>query len=196
MDASPAYLAEACRINSKAFGFIWKYKEKESKHDPKFDDWVELKEIPGYKISKEGEVYSTRVKRCLKPFVEGKRRNLTLRENGVKKKIAIYRLVARAYIPNPNNYRIVNHLDGNSMNDNVTNLEWCTKKRDIQHAYEMGLHKNAKALVQIDMEGNEIEKFFNISDASRKTGHSRTTLRKLLSGKRESFKGFRYKYVV
>jgi hypothetical protein len=62
--------------------------------------------------------------------------------NGTEKKYSVHRLVAICFIPNPNNYKQVNHIDGNKLNNHVSNLEWCTCKQNIDHAKKLGL--NAK----------------------------------------------------
>lgn len=58
----------------------------------------------------------------------------------------VHRLVATTYIPNPNNLPEVNHIDGNKLNNQVDNLEWVTRSSNMQHAYNVGLHKQTKLL--------------------------------------------------
>lgn len=61
--------------------------------------------------------------------------------NSKSKTLKIHREVAKAFIPNPNNLRVVNHIDGNKLNNNVNNLEWCTDSENVIHAYKTGLAK-------------------------------------------------------
>ena len=91
--------------------------------------------------------------------------------------ISIHRLVALAYIPNPNNLPCVNHKDENKDNNHVDNLEWCTceynnrygtaPERKRSKARELG---QMRAVVQLSLSGEKINGYESISDASRKTG--------------------------
>lgn len=117
------------------------------------------KDIPGfegiYKINKKGEVKSlNRIKRgkggstivvkekILKQSLDRKNGYLmvTLTKNEKRKNYRIHKLVANLFIPNPNNYPQVNHIDGNKFNNTVDNLEWCTPQENIQHAWKNGLN--------------------------------------------------------
>jgi hypothetical protein len=55
----------------------------------------------------------------------------------------VHRIVAMSFIANPNKYNVVNHLDGNKLNNKISNLEWCTYKQNSTHAFSNGLVKNA-----------------------------------------------------
>lgn len=80
---------------------------------------------------------------------------------------AVHRAVAKAFIANPDNKPMVNHIDGNKLNNNACNLEWVTCSENHQHAYKNGLREtNAKAMV--GKKGGKSSSFHNVSwDLSR-----------------------------
>jgi hypothetical protein len=113
----------------------------------------EWKEIEGYeqyyKISNKGRVMSLKrsnrgVDMIMSPIKGGgggKYRAISLSVKGKIKKQFVHRLVAKAFIPNTQGYREVNHLDGVPDNNMATNLEWCDKRHNHLHAYAIGLQK-------------------------------------------------------
>lgn len=95
-----------------------------------------------YLISENGEVFNTIRNKYLKP--NKTKRGYFRISLGRKLRIFVHRMVAETYIPNPNNYPYINHIDGNGLNNHVSNLEWCTQTRNVQHAYDIGLRESIK----------------------------------------------------
>lgn len=113
--------------------------------------WEEVDGYEGrYRISNEGEVMSMprlcafkdgRSRKMggsiLKPVVERGYKRVCLTMRNQDKKIAVHRLVAKAFLVNPLNKPCVNHIDGDKLNNNVENLEWCTYSENSRHAYHV-----------------------------------------------------------
>lgn len=105
-----------------------------------------------------------------------------------------HRLVAEIFIENPNNFPIVNHLDGIKINNVYTNLEWVTHSGNNQHAKKTGLHAINKPIIQKTLEGEFIEEFYSTRDAQKKTGIDGSCISKVCKGKRKTAGGFNWSY--
>ena len=81
-----------------------------------------------------------------------------MRKDGTKKWCRVHRIVASAFIPNPQNKKTVNHIDRDKKNNNAENLEWATVKENSRHA-------NSKELYCYDLQGNLVKQYKHAIDA-------------------------------
>ena len=112
------------------------------------DNLVEFQSVIGYEglywINNSGDVLTfnwknTGKRAILKPATDQGYKKVGLQKDGKLKTHRVHRLVAAVYIPNPDNKPMINHIDGNKANNNVSNLEWCTAKENTKHAIDNGL---------------------------------------------------------
>lgn len=99
--------------------------------------------VTNYLIDENGQIFNTKTNKYLKGSIKNTGYKMALLSiNGKKKDYAVHRLVAEAFIPNPNNKPVVNHKDGNKLNNCVSNLEWTTYSENRTHAVKTGLSSN------------------------------------------------------
>lgn len=105
------------------------------------ENWLSVKGYEGlYEVSNLGNVRRVGGKVLSpKPGKLGYK-IVALHMNGYAKKYLVHRLVAEAFIPNPEDKQYVNHKDGDKSNNVLSNLEWATPSENIHHAYDTGLH--------------------------------------------------------
>lgn len=108
------------------------------------------------------------------------------KENEVRPK-RINRLVAEAFLPNPQNLEVVNHKDENKANNTVDNLEWCSVEYNNRYTL-------AKPVLQFDLSGKLVAEYQAISDASRGTGINLSNIAQCCMGKRHTAGKFIWRY--
>lgn len=102
--------------------------------------WKDIEGYEGfYQINCNGHVKSLRTGKTLKPGTINGYYSITLCVNFLHKSFLVHRLIAKSFIPNPDNKPCINHKDGNRKNNALDNLEWCTQLENVRHAFRNGL---------------------------------------------------------
>lgn len=177
----------------------------------------EWKDVVGYEglylISSFGRiVYLKRAKwstRLMKPFRSNKHRkqsylHVKLTKDGEARHFTIHRLVALAFIPNPDNYPCIDHIDGNGENNTVDNLRWCTRsmnnmnpisreRQSKSHLGKIQSKKVRKAIVQL--ENNKVVKIFGSMTEAENAGFQHSCISLACRGKAPHHKGFQWMYL-
>ena len=122
-------------------------------------------------------------------------KSVMLYKDGNGKNYLVHRLVAEAFLPNPNDYKEVNHKDENPQNNIVSNLEWCDRLYNVRYGtgIERRSKKRSKPVLQYDLEGNFIKEWKSVTECGingYKQGHVAACCR----GERKTHKGFLWEY--
>lgn len=95
--------------------------------------WKDIAGYEGlYKVSNKGRVYNLKFERFM-GHISNKYMCVRLGKYGKQKNYKVHRLVAQAFIPNPDNLPFINHKDENKLNNCVDNLEWCTREYNVNY---------------------------------------------------------------
>ena len=172
-----------------------------------------IPEFDRYLISQDGTVYSCVVGRGRKARNSGEPQRVIkpvqdttgylvvcMTDGKIKRNRSIHRLLAQAWIPNPDNLPHVNHIDGNKLNNALDNLEWVSVLGNTLHAIDSGMtdprtrHPAMAEIAQLDAEGKEVASFMSLHDAGRMTGIAWQNISKVCRGLRKSAGGFGWAY--
>lgn len=171
------------------------------------------KDIPGYEglyqVSNKGSVRSLNwgnhgfVRNLYLKKQNRGYRHVELAKNGTKKSFTVHRLVATAFIPNPNNYKTINHIDEDKTNNSVENLEWCTMSQNMRHT--IGLHRDKyrvmgeafnqkEKVVQISQDGAILRVWDNLVSIRHANGWSDWSIGECCRGKRKTAYGYIWRF--
>ena len=105
---------------------------------------------------------------------------VTLYKNGIPRPFTVHRLVATAFIPNPMGLKDINHIDFNKKNNNIENLEWCSRSYNVKHAIKHNpnilsgimnhIEKCKRPIIQYTMQGEFVKEFPSARDAMKELG--------------------------
>jgi len=99
---------------------------------------MKINNYPEYEVLMDGVVIGARKKKLKPDLNSGSYERITLCKFGITKRVFVHRLVAEHYVPNPYDYKYVNHIDGNRRNNRANNLEWCTSSYNVIDGWKRG----------------------------------------------------------
>lgn len=164
--------------------------------------WKDIVDYEGkYQVSNFGNIRSLPVKSKTKYFKGSNLIQFTdccgyLCVNLSRKLYKVHRLVANAFIPNPDSLPCINHKDENKHNNRVDNLEWCTYKYNANYGTRNErISKNGgRKIIQYDLNGIELNRWNSIESAAIYYGVKRTTICGCCAGRCNTVKGYIWRY--
>lgn len=167
--------------------------------------FYQIQKFPNYEINKNGVVRNKTTQKIIKPTLNngGGYYKVGLYNGDGQKTVYVHRLVGVTFLPNPNNLPEINHIDGNKLNNCVSNLEWCTRKENAKHSYNLGLQKSKrggnnplhKSVEQYTLDGVFIKKWVCVMDIERVLGIKSGAISNCCLGKSKTSHNFIWKYV-
>ena len=159
--------------------------------------WKKIEGYDNYEVSNLGRIRKLNIDYRSPDFHILKQKHekngymrICLSKNGVSKFYNVHRLVAKAFIPNPNNYLLVNHKDENKTNNNVNNLEWCTYKYNALY----GNTRLKRKVNQYDENMNLLNTYNSIKEASVLTNANRRDISQCCKKLYRKSNGFFWRY--
>lgn len=159
------------------------------------ETFVKIEGFENYEVSNLGKVRNMKTGKILKPQPDkdGYLR-LGLYENNKKKKLFLHRIIATTFIDNPEGKPCVNHIDENKLNNDLSNLEWCTVRENIIHGTRTKrvAEKLSQKVIQLDLNDNILNVFKSMRQAERETGIPNGSISSCCNGKLKSAGGFKW----
>jgi hypothetical protein len=181
-----------CGLSNTAYGFKWEI-IKQSDLNDEFWKSISHNNCEHHYVSNLGRFKNSRniIMNNYKINANG-----YVRININNKTHLLHRLIAITFIDNPDNKHQVNHIDGNKINNNITNLEWVTNKENQIHKHQIGLGNNfTRKIGQYSLDNNLVKEHMSISLASRENNISRSSISGVLRNDRKTAGGFIWKYL-
>lgn len=158
-----------------------------------------MKEYDGFLVDDDLNIYSKRTGRKLTPYIgsDGYPQVQYTDERHKAHHNRVHVIYAHCFIPNPNNYKYINHIDSDKTNNSLDNLEWCTNSYNVQHGWDSGnrTHKNNTSVLVKDNDGI-IGVYKSIRECGRELHLDRHKIARVLKGElREDYLGYSFSYV-
>lgn len=165
--------------------------------------WREIDGFHDYRVSNTGKVKSIKHNKelILKPSLSNGYQVVPLYNNGIKSRFKVHRLVASAFVENPNPYEFdqINHKDENKLNNNADNLEWCNQKYNNNYGNhgkkisEAKINNKSRSKTVLCVETGCV--YPSTREVERQTGFDNTCISDCCRGKRKVAYGYHWKYL-
>lgn len=171
------------------------------------DKWNKVNGFPKYSVSSSGNVRNDSTGRMKELFVDTKGYlSVDLYSHGERKRFRVSRLVGEAFIDNPESKPQINHIDGNKLNNSVSNLEWVTAQENVRHAFDNGLCHPSRSMLgrknpNAGRHGKKVrivetgEVFDSILECERAINGNNRHICDCLSGRQKTHRGLHFEYV-
>ena len=159
-----------------------------------------MKEYDGFLVDDNLNFYSKRTGRKLTPYIgsDGYKHVQYRDENQKSHHNRVHIILAHCFIPNPNDYKYVNHRDSNKLNCNLDNLEWCTNSYNVKHGWDSGnrTHKNRTKITVKTLSNDFIGTYNSIRECGKELKLDRHKIARVLKGELKSdYLGYLFNYV-
>lgn len=161
------------------------------------EEWRQVVEHSNYEVNQFGEIRHKQRKHILKPRSNnGGYQYVNFKVDGKNTNFAVHRIVANAFIPNPNGYTEVNHKDYDRTNNCVENLEWVTSSQNKSHAFQKKENKEirGKAVIQFDKQGAYITTYTSVSEAAEVLECTVGAISNCCLGRTKTSQGYRWSF--
>jgi hypothetical protein len=157
--------------------------------------WKVINDYPKYKVSTNGEVVRISDNYAMKKSLCTHYHKVSLANNNGTKRVFVHRLVAKAFIPNPKKLPCVDHIDNNKLNNNITNLRWCTRSKNTQ-AYH-SIPKESRIVFQYDKNNKFMKEWISVKNIlDNNPQYSESTILNNLTGHNKYAYGYLWRYKI
>lgn len=171
------------------------------------DMWSKIDGYDNYSVSKNGDVRNDKTGK-LKAFCINRYgyHVVDLYSGGVRESKRVHRLVAEAFINQPDGKTQINHKNGNKRDNNVNNLEWCTASENVRHAFDNGLMVPSRSMLgrknpNAGRHGRPIrivetgEEFSSITECEKAINGNNRHISDCLAGRQKTHRGYTFEYI-
>lgn len=152
------------------------------------EQWKPIDGFPNYQVSNKGRVKNIKTGRVLKNVIDSHGYYVVNLGKGNMR--MVHRLIAQAFLPNPDNLPQINHIDENKLNNDVSNLEWVTASQNIKHS----IHQRSCRINQYTLDGELIKQWASAHEIEREFGYAPINILRTCQCKFKQTYGYRWEY--